>query len=155
MKLLENCRVERKPRRWRAVLGLSMFFASSIAFLAFWFTCYQDRITLASYQRIRNGMSLAEVERLLGGAQGEHTTRPTEYWQCYGGGESKREGRSGASKYQWRGDKGLIDVELDEQQQVVGKYFASGHEMDAKPPFHARVLLELLLFFGIDNRVRE
>jgi hypothetical protein len=136
----------------RAAIALSVFFMAAL--LVFWLVHRQDRITLPNYERIQNGMTLTEVERLLGGPQGEYATRPTVYWQQWGG-KSEREGRSGASKHQWRGNKGLIDVELDEQQKVVGKHFASGHEWGSEPPLLVRMFRQILWDLGIVSRVRE
>jgi hypothetical protein len=69
----------------------------------------------AGYMKIRKGMTLAEVEAILGPA-GDYTTGPTT---------SVRDGWYGAGDKEWITDNGAISVWFDSQGKIIDKDFAN------------------------------
>jgi hypothetical protein len=76
--------------------------------------------------RIKEGMSQAEVEAILGGPPGDFRTKPVEYWhtcplphdfECDGG------------RWEWwTGDDGQIELLFDRHDQARFSWFATGSD---------------------------
>jgi hypothetical protein len=71
----------------------------------------EDRVTKQNSDRITEGMSLAEVELILGGPPGDYTTRPRppcifimDHWGY---------GPDCANLVEWDGDSGIISVAVN------------------------------------------
>lgn len=70
-----------RSRKLRWVLdGLTLALLAVGAFLVW---PREDRITQTNFARIREGMTRADVEAILG-PPGEYDTRPTPYWKDWG-----------------------------------------------------------------------
>jgi hypothetical protein len=74
-----------------------------------------DRITRANYDRIRMGMSRAEVYAILG-PPGDYTTQPNRrrglYWNPDGH-------KSIGVGFYWMGDAGVVEMDFNPQDDVV------------------------------------
>jgi hypothetical protein len=74
---------------------------------------------------IHDGMGRAEVEAILGGAEGDFRTKQVEYWHTCPlplNFKSRGPGRWGW----WTGDEGQIEILFDEQDTVEFLHFATG-----------------------------
>src|SRR5262249_15470800 len=72
-------------------------------------------INLATVERIQKGMTLAEVEAILGVPAGDYTTGPTT---------SHCNGWMGPGDKEWAGDEGVIAVWFDREGKISGADFA-------------------------------
>lgn len=110
-------------------------------------------ISRANFLRIEDGMTLAEVEGLLGGPPGDYSTgdlepeAPTAEEAARFGSEAEarlsarallrryRGAADGSDGHEpgWVGDRALIVVRLDEAGRVAGRDFASVRPV-AEPP---------------------
>jgi hypothetical protein len=70
----------------------------------------KHNINLASVEKIKPGMTLAEVEEILGVPPGDYTTGPTT---------SLCDGWLGPGDREWAGDDGVISVWLDPQGRIL------------------------------------
>jgi hypothetical protein len=83
-----------------------------------------DRISLANYERIREGMTLAEVEAILG-QPGDYTTGPADGLGVYLCGGSEPVVRLNADRvlYFWVGDTAMIYIVIDAGTGTVLRSF--------------------------------
>jgi hypothetical protein len=79
-------------------------------------------VTKAAYDRIENGMTLAEVEAILGGPAGDHRTRPTEMLPEDYVFRRLVEHAIGKSLW-WEGDAVAVAVVLDDSGIVLRQTF--------------------------------
>jgi hypothetical protein len=95
-------------------------------YLTLWLTTPKKHVTRAAFDRIQEGMTLAEVEGLIGLPPGDHRTRPTRIvWGVRGPIiflEPATQGRKYTSM-EWIGDYGMICVWLDSEEKVVERAF--------------------------------
>jgi hypothetical protein len=75
----------------------------------------KHNINLASFEKIKKGMTLAEVEAILGVAAGDYATEPTT---------SHCNGWWGPGDKEWVGDEGVISVWFDPQGKIMDKDFS-------------------------------
>jgi hypothetical protein len=68
-----------------------------------------------SFEKINKGMTLAEVEAILGGPPGDYTTRPTISECDVGWGPGEKE---------WVSDEGAISVWFDPEGRILGASFS-------------------------------
>jgi hypothetical protein len=78
-------------------------------------------VTMAAYNRIEKGMSLEEVEAVLGGPEGDYTTGPTEFSGVLGGGFPCP--RALLRERTWTGDELDVSVTFDDADIVRAKGF--------------------------------
>jgi hypothetical protein len=76
----------------------------------------KHNIDRAGYLEIDKGMTLAEVEAILGVPAGDYTTGPTT---------SFRNGWHGAGDKEWASHKGVISVWFDPQGKIMDKDFSA------------------------------
>jgi hypothetical protein len=80
----------------------------------------ESRVTKAAFDRIEEGMTLAEVEAVLGGPEGDYRTRPTGLvLDPYGGGLMMYQG----TLREWWGDEAYILVGFDAGGRVELRRF--------------------------------
>jgi hypothetical protein len=99
----------------------------------------RDRITADSWKQIRLGMTVKEVENMLG----EPGSRHVDIWRDL----AKEPGNwfaepnpfifDGTRNLTWIGRNGFIDIRYDERRQVIGKYF--GEFPSTRPSFIDRL----------------
>jgi hypothetical protein len=77
-------------------------------------------VTKTGYERIEKGMSLAQVEEILGGPEGDYRTRPVLTLLPSG---------VGLPWAVWQGDAGTAEVSFDRSGSVTLKRF-----LEAEPP---------------------
>jgi hypothetical protein len=75
----------------------------------------KHNINLASIEKIKAGMTLAEVEEILGVPPGDYTTTPTT---------SLSDGWMGPGDKEWAGDDGVISVWFDPQGRILAANLA-------------------------------
>jgi len=92
-----------------AILGVS-------AFVVVWLVLPRDRISESNCQLIREGMSLLEVEAVLGGPAGAYTSDGKD-WSM--GMLSNGMRQTGHTVQVWVGDDGGIRIEFDEDERVA------------------------------------
>ncbi len=117
--------------QWRLWLGFALFL-SCVAVLA-WLLLPPpaSQVTMAAFVEIKEGMTLAEVEAVMGGQPGDYATGVVEvsisasspvlrdWMSCEVVGTSL----PGARCEQWYGDEGDVLVGFDEAGRVVWKGF--------------------------------
>ena len=110
------------PKRFLLYLGLVIAILAAVAFLSWRPPEIEHRISRQSYERIRAGMSEAEVADLLGVRAGDYTTHPTELPFC-GTGDPREEyaPRVGADERIWKSNLCQIEVVFDEDGVIVSK----------------------------------
>jgi hypothetical protein len=111
--------------RWVAAAGLVAL--AGVAAFVLW--PRPDRITEENYYRIKEGMSRAEVEAILG-PPGDYRNGPTT--------NAEPEGRlfllsGGFCSDAWRGDTGIIRIEFDRSGHVARVDFGSDYRVDRSP----------------------
>jgi hypothetical protein len=114
-----------KRKRLAAVLVTVATGAVAVAVLWPW-----PRVSRAKYDRIKLGMSRAQIDTLLGGP-GDFTTRAT----CVSASaepawEGAPEAWLGAATEAWRGDEGTIWVAFDASGRVAAKRFQPGERCE-------------------------
>jgi hypothetical protein len=124
---LGNERTMRK--RLLIAAGLSAVLAVS-ALVVVWFGSPRDRISEANYARIREGMTLHEVETVLGGPEGSYTSEGNDWAMEM----ALLKAPVGHTRRTWMGDDGGIRIEFDEQERVVTQEWCPRRES-----FFARV----------------
>jgi hypothetical protein len=85
-------------------------------------------ITRDSYDRIREGMTLSEAERLLGppgdfrtgGFEADDSNGPSFQWQGYG---PPRTSPEGLRDVVWQSDSGWLSLQIDDSNKIQGKSF--------------------------------
>ncbi|MCI0455854.1 MAG: outer membrane protein assembly factor BamE [Gemmataceae bacterium] len=83
-------------------------------------------ITQASWERIRPGMSLRQVEDILGAPPGNYT-RQCVLLDLYGGGLfMKLDGLGRGTFKEWVGDQGAVQILVDPTGRVVWGRFVPG-----------------------------
>jgi hypothetical protein len=113
--------MRRRKLRWLLLLvGLAVVVA--VGAFALW--PRKDRITRENFDRIQNGMSLAEVEAILG-PPGDHRTRPTTYEPHFL--EPPRLADRVASQpavdiKKWQGDAGDVEVVFSNGKRSAAFY---------------------------------
>jgi hypothetical protein len=109
-------------------------------------------VTRAAFERIRPGMTLAEVEEVLGGPPGHYETGEVDLDLSRGTGEFfnihlSMEVLLGKRQFRhewWKGDEGLAWVCFDEQGRVVTKEFTPGRRVPSSPWERVRLWLKRL-----------
>jgi hypothetical protein len=76
----------------------------------------KNHIDFAGYQKINKGMTLAEVESILGVPVGDYTTGPTSSLKEWGDSPAP-------TIKEWISDKGLISVWIDDEDRIREAYF--------------------------------
>lgn len=94
---------------YSAAVGLAVFWGARL--LSPRFLEHPHRINLASYEKIQGGMTLSDMESLLGVPPGDYSTQ--SYFR-FGG-----IGLSDAWQIEWIGNEGRIGVQLDKQNRVT------------------------------------
>lgn len=80
----------------------------------------QGPINRSSFERIKAGMSEAELEAILGGPSGNYSTRQVGFENVLATDKTKA----------WLGNFGLIVVDFDENGSVASKKFHEVHRME-------------------------
>ncbi len=102
--------------RWAVVAGLVVL-AGVAAFAA---RPRPNRVTRANYERIREGMTLAEVQAILG-PPGDYSSRPSDLYGLGNGGSEEwwKEGEdSGGGPTLWESDEGIISVQFNSRGAI-------------------------------------
>jgi hypothetical protein len=81
-----------------------------VVYFAFRTSAPKHNINGASFEKIKQGMTLAEVEAILGGPAGDYTTRPTI---------SECDGRLGPGDKEWVSDDAAISVWFDPKGGIL------------------------------------
>src|SRR5262245_20880261 len=92
-------------RAWK--VGLGLLVAAMLAFgmlvpLGLPRRCPVNR---AAFERIEEGMSVAEVEKILGGPEGDYRVEPTPAFECH-----FSSGPIMMDRRRWQGDEGDVEV---------------------------------------------
>jgi hypothetical protein len=103
----------RVRKRWLLLVAVALLACGSLVGLL---VRRPSRITEASFERIEVGMTLSEVEALLGAPAGDHRTGPVGYAGHY---KRKTEG----TLHEWAGDEAIIAVEVDRAGSIQAKHF--------------------------------
>jgi hypothetical protein len=103
-------------RKSAVILAVGLALAGAVLALAW---PLPSRVTRANFDRIKEGMSRADVEALLG-PPGDYTTAPTSF--------DRMEGvwRPGSKEAKWEGDECMVVVDFDASGHAVGKLFSPG-----------------------------
>jgi hypothetical protein len=117
-------------KRLLVVTGLTAILGVS-AFVVGWFVAPRDRISESNCELIREGMTLLEVETVLGGPEGAYTSDGKD-WSMGMLGNGKRQ--IGHTVQVWVGDDGGIRIDFDEDERV-----AIPHWYPRRVSFFARV----------------
>ena len=117
-------------RRCHSLWALALLLASSLAW-GVTLANRHDRVTRANYSRIKNGMTLCEVEAILG-PPGDYTAwpHPSRINEV----ESLKP--IGGTGEEWRGEQGLIQVGFDRNGRAEQADFVQG------PPYARRLIWE-------------
>jgi hypothetical protein len=115
---------KRVRRRLFIALGLlaCVLLTSGVA----WLLWPQTAITQENAAKLRKGMTLAEVEAMLGGPARDDSTGPLEMagggWPAVGAYASINSATPGDPHYQvWKSDRRLVGVRLDDSGRVSHK----------------------------------
>src|SRR5262245_20090108 len=134
--------------RLAILLGLVVVILGA-GYLTLWLTTPKQHVTREAFDRIQNGMTLAEVEAIIGLPQGNYATGPT--WVVASPtattpgvyrvklGYNPRDARW----CQWTDDYGMIRVHFDEQGKADAK------EFDHCCPMNPRFLDRLRKLLGL------
>jgi hypothetical protein len=121
-------------RRTRRLLLLALTAATAAGLLAAWWLWPRTAITPENFERVQIGMTLAEVEAILGGPARDETTGPLEVvtheeaagpqlmmWPDSSGDASQpTDGQLPAARV-WSADGLTVQVDLDPQGRVIRK----------------------------------
>lgn len=131
--------------RKRLFIGLGLVVVVlGACYLTLWLTTPRQRVRREAFEHIRVGMTLAEIEAIVGLPPGDYTTRPSVI-QC----AADQEDVAGAyfeygsrddPKRRWRewiGDQGLIVVRLNAESKVSDSGFCDVRP--AEPSFLERL----------------
>jgi hypothetical protein len=106
-------------RRWLLILGaLGLLAVVGVLVLVF-LPQPGDRITRETFDEIREGMTLWEVEQLIGVPPGDYTTGDRVVYL------PPASAGHGPIRHEWQGDEGGIEVWLNADGRVVWKDFTS------------------------------
>jgi hypothetical protein len=111
-----------------ALAGLAVLVAAGVVVL---WPRSSSRITRENFDRIKVGMSLAEVETILG-APGDYTTGPYDEFSpdLYSGGDLDW---ARATKVDWWSDTSGVTVVFDVSGSVQGSFFDRCHRAEQGP----------------------
>src|SRR5689334_22391745 len=114
-------------------------------YLTLWLTTPNQRITMHTFERIQEGMTLADVEAIIGVPSGDYTTRLSFIRFGPPGGDvraaifedmSRWRVRAG-SWYAWIGDQGMIAVRVNGESKVAERGYYDVYP--AEPSFLDRL----------------
>jgi hypothetical protein len=107
-------------RRVLLILGALGLLAVVGVLVLVWLPRPGDRITRETFEQIRDGMTLDEVEAIIGAPPGEYTTTDVIYSEFLGSTIILRGSRDMPA---WEGYQGKIVVFLDAERKVYCRYF--------------------------------
>ena len=128
-------------RRWFLLLGVLPL--GLLILVAVGVHQARDRgpIRYANLDKIEGGMSMAEVEELLGCPPGNYASGPMQrklvaadgesVWVSMDFSQSEFLAKRGGTIFVWFGDRGEISVEFDEESKVIGKEHYRGRRVPA------------------------
>jgi hypothetical protein len=102
-------------KRLRVVTGLSAALGVS-AFVVVWLVLPRDRISESNCEQIREGMTLPEVEAVLGGPAGAYTSDGKDWSMGMLKGGLRQIGHTVQA---WVGDDGGIRIHFDRAERVA------------------------------------
>jgi hypothetical protein len=105
---------------WLSAAFVLLVLVAGLLFVPFDAPRISQAITEANCDRIKKGMTLRQVEAILGGPPGDYTAWP------HPRDDVEHLGAPGGSGEHWTGEKGTIDVSFDENGKVSGTYFDPG-----------------------------
>jgi hypothetical protein len=122
-------------KRWYVWLAVPLM--AGLAVMATLIYLQQDQITQANCDKIKEGMTEEEVEKILGAQEGDHTSWPTvsslmptppprEYWRI-----EFPEGH-GYTVKDWTGEDGCIDVQFIDGKVYHAVFWPDIYEHRAK-----------------------
>lgn len=106
-------------RLWPGVAGIAL--AVSIIGLALLLSPHRVRSTWDAYKAIHDGMTLPEVEALLGGPEGDRSTYRTSFCLAMTAEECETFRSTSVTK-EWINDDALILVGFDQEERVAWKF---------------------------------
>jgi hypothetical protein len=115
----------------RLVIGLlavGLVLAGTLLALVIPRHCGVNRV---AFERLKPGMTSAEVEAILGGPEGDYRTRPPSFWIDLTGGSI-----DDLDWTMWRGDEGEVYLGFNHDGHLVGIHFS-----EAPPPRRGLVAL--------------
>ncbi len=115
-------------KRWRWVLAGMVIAFLLVAGSRFLAASQSDRIIGQNFDRIKDGMTLAEVEQLLG-PPGDRTTR-AEYLDGPHISVAFREDNGPFSKFEWMSDRGYISVTFDASGRAYKKSYMRNDSLE-------------------------
>jgi hypothetical protein len=128
-------------RRGRLFLGVLTLGLAVLVALGIYQTRDRGRIRYENLDKIAAGMSMAEVERILGCPPGNYASGPLQQKLVAADGESvyisldfsrsEFPAMRGGTIFVWLGDRGEIGVEFDEEGTVIGKEYHKGRRVPA------------------------
>jgi hypothetical protein len=83
-------------------------------YFTWWLGKPRPDINRASFERIKKGMTLPEVEAIIGAPAGDYTTGPTSSYE---------DGWYGPGDKEWIGDDGVISIWFDTQDGIKDMSF--------------------------------
>lgn len=128
--------------RKRLLLGAgALACLALLALLGLWWLTPRSAINRTNFEAIRGGMSEAEVERLLGGPEGDYRTGEVEYDLAGGLWEldnvmSAPEVIRGEIRVRlatWQGDEGIVSLFFDDEGRVLATMFRDGRRTSFDP----------------------
>jgi hypothetical protein len=144
-----------RKQMWKLALALALLLAC-VTTLLWLFPPPPSRVTRAAFEKIEEGMTLAEVEAIMGGPAGSYLAWDCELhldgtpeidgemWDRYLRLKEPRHDR----EEEWWGDEGRVFVFFDKGGRVVMKDFCPGTRGRLSPLEVLRVWLRLDPFRG-------